>query len=53
MQSYWVTVSYEADVVLNHCFTVQNRDEAVAMMLDYLSLEFDVPRDASIRVKHH
>ena len=39
MQSYWVSVTYDA--------------EAVSMMLDYLSLEFDLPRDASVRVKHH
>ena len=53
MQSYWVSVSYDSDVVLNSCFTVPSREEAVACMLNYLHLEFDLPKDSTPRINHH
>jgi hypothetical protein len=53
MQSYWVTVSYDSDVILNNCFTVASRDEAVDRMMNYLHLEFDMPRETAIKVNHH
>lgn len=53
MQSYWVSVSYDAEVVLNNCFTVASREEAVSRMMDYLHLEFDLPRETNVKVNHH
>ncbi len=53
MQSFWVSVTYDADTVLNNCFTVKNREEAVSRMLTYLELEFNLPKQSPVRVNHH
>ncbi|MBO9540538.1 hypothetical protein J7643_08105 [bacterium] len=53
MQSYWISVSYDADVVLNHCFKADSREEAVSRMMTYLELEFGVSRDTEVTVTHH
>jgi len=53
MQSYWVSVSYDAEMVLSNCFTVSSREEAVAKMMTYLELEFNMPSGTSVRVNHH
>lgn len=53
MQSYWVSVSYDSEMVLSNCFTVSSREEAVSKMMTYLELEFNMPKDTSVRVNHH
>ena len=53
MQSFWVSVSYDSDTVLSNCFTVNSREEAVSRMLTYLELEFNLPKQAPVRVNHH
>jgi len=53
MQSYWVTVSYDAETVLSNCYTVKSREEAVSKMMTYLELEFNLPKNSSVRVNHH
>lgn len=53
MQSYWVSVSYDSELVLSNCFTVNSREEAVSKMMTYLELEFNMPRNTSVRVNHH
>lgn len=53
MQSYWVSVSYDSDVVLNHCFKAASREEAVSCMMNYLELEFGVSSDTDVTITHH
>lgn len=53
MQSFWVSVTYDTDIVLNSCFTATSRDEAVSCMLNYLQLEFDLPKETNVSVNHH
>lgn len=53
MQSFWVSVSYDQSVVINSCFTVGSREEAVTRMMDYLHLEFDVPQQTPYSVVNH
>lgn len=53
MQSYWVSVSYDSEMVLSSCFAVSSREEAVAKMMAYLELEFQMPKDTPVRVNHH
>ena len=53
MQSYWVSVTYDSELILSNCFSVRSRDEAVSKMMTYLELEFNLPRDTAVRVNHH
>lgn len=53
MQSFWVSVTYDTEMVLSNCFTVVTREEAVAKMMTYLELEFNMPKETSVRVNHH
>lgn len=53
MKSFWVSVSYDENVVINSCFTVGSREEAVTRMMDYLALEFDLPQHTRYNVNHH
>lgn len=52
MQNFWVSVSYDKEMVLSNCFTTSTREEAVACMLNYLRLEFDLPTGAPVNVAH-
>lgn len=53
MKSYWVSVAYDAEIVLNNCFVAESRDAAVAAMMNYLHLEFDLPKQTELQVQHH
>lgn len=53
MQSFWVSVSYDSEMVLSNCFTVNTREEAVSKMMSYLELEFNLPKQTPVRVNHH
>lgn len=53
MQSFWVSVSYDKELVISNCFSATTRDEAVEMMLQYLHLEFDLPQSVNVKVNHH
>lgn len=53
MQSFWVSVSYDKEMVLSNCFTTTTREEAVECMLNYLRLEFDLPEGVNVNVNHH
>ncbi|MDB5096077.1 MAG: hypothetical protein JWM80_498 [Cyanobacteria bacterium RYN_339] len=53
MQSFWVSVSYDKELVLSNCFTTATREEAVECMLTYLRLEFELPEQVNINVNHH
>jgi hypothetical protein len=52
MQSFWVSVSYDKETVLSNCFKAENREAAVASMLNYLKLEFDLPENSLVKVAH-
>jgi hypothetical protein len=53
MQSFWVTVNYDKEMVLSNCFTTRTREEAVDCMLNYLKLEFELSETAKVKVNHH
>ena len=53
MQSFWVSVTYDSEMVLSNCFTVKSREEAVTKMMAYLELEFNMPKGTAVRVNHH
>lgn len=53
MQSFWVSVSYDKELVISHCFNAPTREEAVEKMLQYLHLEFDLPVSVNVKVNHH
>ena len=53
MQSFWVTVSYDKEMVLSHCFKTTTREEAVERMLQYLKLEFELPSSVQVKINHH
>lgn len=53
MQSFWVSVSYDKELVLSNCFTTATREEAVERMMNYLRLEFDLPESVNVNVNHH
>ncbi|MEB3195956.1 MAG: hypothetical protein VKP62_02025 [Candidatus Sericytochromatia bacterium] len=53
MQSFWVSVSYDKELVLSHCFPAETREAALESMLNYLRLEFDLPAGADIKVAQH
>lgn len=52
MQSFWVSVSYDKELVLSHCFTARSREEALEQMLTYLKLEFELSESTTICVNH-
>ncbi|MEB3327929.1 MAG: hypothetical protein VKQ33_01715 [Candidatus Sericytochromatia bacterium] len=52
MQNFWVSVSYDRELVLSNCFTTTSREEAVACMMTYLQLEFDLPASTPVKVAH-
>lgn len=52
MQTFWVTVNYDADLVLTQAFETATREEAVEKMLEYLRLEFELPVATPVNVTH-
>jgi hypothetical protein len=53
MQSFWVSVSYDKELVLSNCFNTNTREEAVELMMEYLRLEFELPESVHVNINHH
>lgn len=48
MRDFWVTVAGDEDTVLSHCYTAETHDEAVARMMAYLRMEFEVQSELQV-----
>jgi hypothetical protein len=53
MHGYWVTVSVDDNAMMSHCYQTGSQEAAVARMIAYLELEFDLPRHMPISINHH
>lgn len=53
MHGYWVTVSVDDHALMSHCYEAVCQEAAVARMITYLELEFDLPRHSPVQIRHH